>query len=200
MNENINWEQRRYEIAKEMLPIMINNYPTSLLAANEAVWIADALIAELKNCPKGTKLYSILHGEVEYEGISEKDLYEVRFRDIDGCIETVKPDGRYLSCCNGECILLPSKDQRDWSKFSAPWYKKKKFNPKTLQPFDKVLAKDNGSDMWMIDFYSFNDRGYMYPYRCVGGSYLRCIPFNEETKYLVGTTDEAPEYYKYWED
>lgn len=101
----------------------------------------------LKDCPRGTKLYSILHGEVEYEGISEKDSYEVRFRDIDGDIETVKPDGRYLSCFNGECILLPSKDQRDWSKFTAPWLKKEKFNPKTLQPFDKVLVNDSPDTM-----------------------------------------------------
>ena len=25
------------------------------------------------------------------------------------------------------------------------------------------------------------------------------IPYNDETKHLVGTTDEAPEYYRYWE-
>ena len=48
MNENINWEHRRYGIAKEMLPIMRNDYPTSLRAANGAVRIVDALIAELK--------------------------------------------------------------------------------------------------------------------------------------------------------
>ena len=48
MNENINWEQRRYEIAKEMLPIMRDDYPTPQQAANEAVRYADALITELK--------------------------------------------------------------------------------------------------------------------------------------------------------
>ena len=48
MNKNINWEQRRYEIAKEMLPIMRDDYPTSQRAANEAVRYADALIIELK--------------------------------------------------------------------------------------------------------------------------------------------------------
>ena len=34
----------------------------------------------------------------------------------------------------------------------------------------------------------------------IGGTYRCCIPYNEETKHLVGTTDEAPEYYRYWED
>ena len=27
-----------------------------------------------------------------------------------------------------------------------------------------------------------------------------CIPYNDDTKQLVGTADEAPEYYRYWED
>ena len=44
---------------------------------------------------------------------------------------------------NGECTLFPSKDQRDWSKFVRFWDKPKvdKFDPKTLQPFDKVLVR-----------------------------------------------------------
>lgn len=48
MKENINWKQRRYERAKEVLPIMRDNYPTLQQAANEAVRYADALITELK--------------------------------------------------------------------------------------------------------------------------------------------------------
>ena len=159
------------------------------------------LVRILKDCPKGTKFYSILHGEVEYEGISENDSYEVKFRDIDGDIEGVKPDGRYLSCLNGECILFPSKDQRDWSKFTATWYKAEKFDPKTLKPFDRVLVRH--SYAWRcellshyieykgkIDFYCTHV-DYVYSY---------CIPYNEDTKHLVGKTDEAPEYYRYWED
>ena len=31
--------------------------------------------------------------------------------------------------------------------------------------------------------------------RCAGD----CIPYNDETKHLVGTHDEVPEFYKYWE-
>ena len=56
MNENIDWEQRRYEIAKEMLPVIYSDdnpqegedYLTLQQAANEAVRYADALIRELK--------------------------------------------------------------------------------------------------------------------------------------------------------
>ena len=154
----------------------------------------------LKDCPRGTKLYSILHGEVEYEGISEKDSYEVRFRDIDGYIETVKPDGRYLSCFNGECILLPSKDQRDWSKFTAPWYKKERFDPKTLKPFDRILGWNPGTYKWECNLFSNINDCAEFNFKCFGVSYKYCIPYNNDTKHIVGTKEEAPEYYRYWED
>lgn len=160
------------------------------------------LVEILKDCPKGTKLYSTIHGEVEFNGISEKDSYEVKFRDIDGDIEGVKPDGRYLSCLNGECILFPSKDQRDWSKFTAPWYKKERFDPKSLKPFDKVLVRDGKAENWTCNFFSHIGEPYNI-YMCIsimGGGFKQCIPYNDKTQHLVGTNKEAPKYYRYWED
>ena len=153
----------------------------------------------LKDCPKETKLYSILHGEVKYVGINNKSPYKVEFKSEDGEIFGVTLDGRHLSYFNGECILLPSKDQRDWSKFTAPWYKKEKFDPKTLKPFDRVLCK-NGLDMWRCDFFSSYMETYVCQNVCISGSYSYCIPYNDDTKHLVGTKDEAPKFYRYWED
>ena len=92
---------------------------------------------------------------------------------------------------------------RDWSKFEAPWCKKdkkEKFDPKTLKPFDRVICK-GGIEIWRCNFFSsYNEEARSCPNVCVSGSYARCIPYNEETKHLVGTTDEAPEYYRYWKD
>ena len=101
---------------------------------------------------------------------------------------------------DAECTLFPSKEQRDWSKFTTSWYKKDKkdkFNPTTLKPFDKVLVRI--SNLWRVNFFSNKvDSGC----RCIDIDYLfkYCIPYNDDTKHLVGTTDEAPEYYRYWED
>ena len=39
-----------------------------------------------------------------------------------------------------------------------------------------------------------------YRYSCISDYYKYCIPYNDDTKHLVGTKDEAPEYYRYWED
>lgn len=154
----------------------------------------------LKDCPKGTKFYSTLYGEVEFDKIKKESEYPIVIITKHGNNSDIKSDGRYYGeYDDGECTLFPSKDQRDWSKFSAPWYKKGKFDPKTLQPFDKVLARDDGSWEWKVNFYSHKIED-AFPFKCVSGAYIFCIPYNEDTKHLVGTTDEAPEYYRYWED
>ena len=77
------------------------------------------LVEILKDCPKGTKLYSLIYGDVELEKISndENDKYPIFIRLHDNTIDDVAKDGRYLGNYDGECVLFPSKDQRDWSKF-----------------------------------------------------------------------------------
>ena len=152
----------------------------------------------LKNCPKGTKFYSTIFGEVEFLGFYEDEGYKITIKkNFD--IAYITKDGRYLSGFNGECTLFPSKDQRDWSKFTAPWYKKEKFDPNTLQPFDKVLVKIGS--FWQIELFSHIWKNSIeYQYQCSRSRYDICIPYNDDTKYLVGTNKKAPEYYKYWED
>ena len=155
----------------------------------------------LKDCPKGWKLYSPLCGEVKFDSITENSEFPITVLNETMGIYLTR-EGTY---CTGieeaECILFPSKDQRDWSKFTAPWYKKDKFDPKTLKAFDRVLVRHECYHRWRCEFYSYiHDDNGSYPYVAIGGAYKRCIPYNEETKHLVGTTEEAPEYYRYWED
>ena len=140
----------------------------------------------LKDCPTGWKFYSSVFGEVVFEALYyDQKRTPVTVRDCNGCYEVYTKEGVYYRGA-GECTLFPSKDQRDWSKFTAPWYNKEKFDPKTLQPFDKILSRISKWDIWRCELFSF--------------LYNRCIPYNDDTKHLVGTTDEAPEYYRYWED
>lgn len=161
------------------------------------------LVEILKDCPKGLKLYSTLFGEVKFDKIiKEKSNYPIVFIAADGSSYDTTADGRYYDNLDGECTLFPSKDQRDWRKFSAPWYKKKRFNPNTLKPFDKVLVRDDKfSTYWRCAFFSHKREEERTPYKYAAtyGSYKFCIPYNKETEHLVGTTDEAPEYYRYWE-
>ena len=78
--------------------------------------------------------------------------------------------------------------------------KKDKFDPCTLKPFDKVLARDNINEQWCCSFFSHIETNDSYPYICFGLSFKQCIPYNDDTKHLVGTSDEAPKYYRYWEE
>ena len=154
------------------------------------------LVEILKDCPKGTKLYSTVYGEVEFDCIN-KGEDSVKFIKSDGYRGSVTAQGLVLSCYDGECILFPSREQRDWSKFKV---KKPKFDPKTLCPFDKVLVRDSDGCRWRCAFYSHTRENKEYKYMTMHLAYKRCIPYNDDTKHLVGTTEEAPEYYRYWEE
>lgn len=159
------------------------------------------LIKILKDCPKGWKFYSTLYGEVEFDKIKKESEYPIVIITKHGNNSDIKSDGRYYGeYDDGECTLFPSKDQRDWSKFSAPWYKKDRFDPKTLNPFDRVLGRDRIGRTWKCNLFSYITENEPYPYECVENCYEHCIPYNDDTKHLVGTTDEPPEYYRFWEE
>lgn len=73
-------------------------------------------IAEiLQGCPKGTKLYSPALGVVEYSHCKNNRIFVI---DNDGNEREFFADGRLND--EGECMLLPSKEQRDWSRFEPP--------------------------------------------------------------------------------
>ena len=75
----------------------------------------------LKDVPKGTKLYSPIIGDVYFENIkSIKCSYAITCSNKSiGFLHFTK-DGKYYHLSNGECLLFPSKEQRDWSKFELP--------------------------------------------------------------------------------
>ena len=157
----------------------------------------------LKYCPKGWEFYSSIHGVVYFEELNTSDKYPVIISYKNGKLESFGADGRLFLDYAGECVLFPSKDQRDWSKFTAPWYKKEKFDPKTLKPFDKIIARVDEHGIWCCEWFSFIDsfiEENIILIKGCGAYYRNCIPYNDETKHLVGTTDEAPEYYRYWEE
>ena len=161
------------------------------------------LVEILKDCPSGTKLYSTVYGDVELCEVNIDYGHPIRVWCNGGpdCFTKIlvdfTKDGKVFCGSNGECVLFPSKDQRDWSKFKI---KQPKFDPKTLQTFDKVVVSNEDSK-WKCGLFShIIDSASKYKYSCIGSAYVYCIPYNDDTKHLVGTTDEAPEFYRYWEE
>lgn len=158
----------------------------------------------LEGCPEGTELYSSIYGKVRFYSIDLDSDYPIRFSvHNDNTVNaSVTRKGTHVIGYDGECVFFPSKDQRDWSKFERFWDKPKieRFDPKTLEPYDKVLVRDATSRCWKIDFYGYNTNPYVGLINCASGSKPYCIPYNEETKHLLGTTDDCPEHYKWWEE
>lgn len=80
------------------------------------------LVSILKHCPEGTKLYSPVYGEVVLDSVQSKSIYTLA-KTNNGATLVVEftPLGRlHYEFSNSECILFPSKDQRDWDKFRIP--------------------------------------------------------------------------------
>lgn len=74
----------------------------------------------LKDAQKGTKLYSPIFGEVILNNVySTFDDIAIEVNAGPDYTETFTNNGRYTNNFNGECLLFPSKDQRDWSKFKV---------------------------------------------------------------------------------
>lgn len=145
-------------------------------------------IAEiLKDCPKGTKLYSPAYGDVYLLHImSTNHSIIVRPDSNNDFNVSFDSDGRLNVNCNGECILFPSKENRDWSTFKAP----KKEKEYDFKPFDRVLVRNDVTHNWSCNLFSYKLNNTSFPYMCVGAAYRQCIPF-EGNEHLVGTSNPA---------
>jgi len=210
------------------------------------------LVKILAGCPKGTPLYSTIHGDVKFESIDEGEIHPIRVSHIDDNeLEgnaSFTSDGRYFGMySNAECVLFPSKDCRDWSQFKPrqkfqkgdhivwnsekgellttysgekcndyfvlndlrhngmTWHAQKndvtkidKFDPKLFETGDAVLVRDLKDEEWEYAIFSHITTMACDRYFVVSCTLKnKCIPYNVETKHLVGTTDDAPEFYNF---
>lgn len=133
----------------------------------EKINIADIL----KDKPVGLKFYSNTFGYISFNGVHKDKVY---FFSEDTNAHSVKPNGKMYD--GGECIIFPSKEMRDWEKFS--WKKG-----------DVLVSKDNVH----IIFEKFEDDTYT---RFKGKHYLwkecNVEDYNkEETKMLTSVFEKA---------
>ena len=64
---------------------------------------------------------------------------------------------------------------------------KPKWTPKT---FDKVITRVHNKSIWTANIFSHIDQhGKYVTIGCISG-YTYCLPYNDETAHLIGTTDE----------
>ena len=113
------------------------------------------LLEILKDAPKGTKLYCTIWGYVE---LIEVLSYSVICKDNSGIDWKFRNNGNLLASNTeyGECVLFPSKEQRDWSKF------------KLDLPIDTpVMVTDESSFnfAWILAFYCKDDMVFINGYK-----------------------------------
>lgn len=147
-------------------------------------------IAEiLKKCPKYTKLYSPIFGEVKLVDVDKK---YITCRTSDGFEDSFLYDGKYMGKYpDAECVLFPSKDQRDWSKFGVSDQATDQKQKTELKPFDKVLVRDRDDRKWGCDFFChLGDKEGVFV--CISSWWRQCIPY-EGNEHLLGTTKKTEE-------
>ena len=155
----------------------------------------------LEGCPSGTEFYNSVYGKVKFIGVDFSNKQPIVVRTNDDFIFHIASNGKLISFRDGECTLFPSKDQRDWSKFERFWdkSKKEKFDVNTLAHFDKVLVRENARDYWRAVLFSHIDDKTLKA-ECNCKLWKQCIPYTLKTIHLVGTRNDCPEYYKWWEE
>lgn len=129
------------------------------------------------------------------EGYNSFIALDLRGLTLDmGCMSFFKED---------LCKLRLATEEEKQRLFAALAKEDKRWNPDTKQiedlpkkcefkTFQKVLAKFDEDCEWMPDFfYHYDKSDSEMPYVCIAnGRAIECIPYNEETKHLLDTTDE----------
>lgn len=146
-------------------------------------------IAEiLRKCPRGTKLYSPVFGEVELAKVAYDEEYPITCITKNGVYGLFTRDGSlFFGYSDTECMLFPSKDQRDWSKFGVSEQDTNTRPKPQFKPFEKVLVRDGDQYEWQCNFFSGIDKENFY--LCVSARWEQCIPY-EGNEHLLGTTNE----------
>lgn len=78
------------------------------------------LVELLKDAPRGTWLYSSIYGSVRFEGLKADTVaFPILVRRANGALVELTKEGKYTLGCDSECVLFPSRENRDWSNFKA---------------------------------------------------------------------------------
>ncbi|WP_218419723.1 hypothetical protein [Segatella copri] len=118
---------------------------------------------------------------------------------INGEVHTQETEKDFYGYVDGVKIATDSEKQQLFealAKKGKTWDAEKKAIvdlPKKCEfkAMDWCLMRDKKETWKLCQFSFFDDGDYEAPYNAVGGNWFdECIPYNEETKHLLGTTDE----------
>ena len=141
-----------------------------------------------------------------------QEVYEIPDTRATYKISNITDDGYYLT---GTTKYIPFENQESWKLVpiqkikvqvreeelsNQTEEKEMKIKPNIysgFKPFDPVLTRCNEHTPWTANFFSHYNTAHpdtKYPYVVIGGiTQMYCIPYNEVTNYLIGTTDPIPD-------
>lgn len=145
-------------------------------------------------CPAGDIIEEVIFIA---KAVSSNVLHSYICMSKDGMLSSVNP---LFSVSGYLDNLRLATDSEKQQLFSALEKEGKRWNPDSksiedlpkkceLKPFDKVLVRDRDTNYWVAGIFSHYIESSKCFY-CTTGSWKQCIPYNEETQHLLGTTDE----------
>lgn len=163
-------------------------------------------ISELLRGCEGEKFYTLDLGEMTLLEVDKyDDIIFIKEEEYYGrgrrCIYVFNSDGRKHE--EGECLVFPSKTQRDWTKFNKDEFCTK-FRLEKFQTGDEVLVRNCDKEIWKKRIFSdvtdYNGVRAALAGRSIRNEYyfLQCIPYNDDNKHLLKTKKMPNEYYIWW--
>ena len=140
------------------------------------------LVEILKDCPKGTKLYSTVFGKVEFKCIEKNAIYPIIVRPDENTVCRVTADGRTLVRFYGECTLFPSREQRDWSKFNPPC----EFKDGDILSYQNKCLKNRS--IYIYRYHKTNNTAF---YVALSGNENETLSIDHEGKWALNGYDET---------
>jgi hypothetical protein len=101
----------------------------------------------LKDALEGTELYSTAHGVVNFDKVhpDKAVFYPITVIDENGNEQYFNKEGKLFNFKDAECILFPSKDNRDWSTFKlSKWRAKRGTKYCYISNIGKVMYEPDG--------------------------------------------------------
>ena len=99
---------------------------------------------------------------------------------------------KYVVAETSEYIKDIIKTHPDYKELELP---KPHYDISNFKPFDRVLVRQDDSCTWGASFFGRYAGMFMC---CNNACFIQCIPFNDDTKHLLGTTDPCDEQYINW--
>ncbi len=119
----------------------------------------------------GTKVYSLIYGPSTIISISPESNFPIKTCSDKGYTSSYTKTGTLMNNF-GECVLFPSKEDRDWDSYF------KKQEQDQLKPTMFVLVRDCNTATWNLNVFShISTASNEYPYACMIGDFVYCIPY-----------------------